>query len=238
MKKTILVAILLFIAMVGVVSAVGLGVAPSVLDFKDVLRNREYERSIKIDNTASYPVNVTLSIVDYSDWFEFPEMVEVEGYNTRVPIKLKVPRRTPLGDYETMAYAMVYNQYGNFNYGVGFKIKFTVTNERIYCGYVDNIRTRDVIQGEPLKFIVGYANCGNIRHRVIMNINIQKQGEIVKRIRRSFRMLAYSQGTITKYYSRTNKLEKGQYTADVKVYMKQRKEMELLKERTVYFKVL
>ena len=236
MNKLIIIIGLINLLMVGLVEAGGIGISPSVVDFKEILTNNVYERSVRIHNTYDYAINVTLEVEEYNGWLSFPEKIEVPANSYKdVSIKISVPKKVELGSYETMAYAKALC--GEWIcVAVGFKINFVVTNQKIFVGVVDNIRTRDVVQGEPLKFLIGYLNYGNVDNKVLVKVDIKKEGIIVKNFNAQFTVNPYSFITKTLYYKKTNNLELGQYSADVEVYLKNGG-LKLLGERTVYFKV-
>lgn len=241
MKKTICILLATLLLTIGAVSAYGLGVAPSVVNFKDVLRNKVYYATVSIQNPNDIPIDVSLDIEQYNKWIEYPEIVSVPANgNTNVMMKIRVPKKTPLGDYQTRANArMIIDNNGGIGLGVGvgFDIIFTVTKERIYNGWVDNILTRDVIQGEDLRILVGYANDGNVNNKVIVKTDIKKSGTKVASFRNRFKVKYYSSKTLESNYN-TIDLAKGYYKADVKVYLRQRRRLTLLKQKEVSFSVV
>ena len=239
MKKLIiicLITITLLLLMVGLVEAGGIGISPSVVDFKEILTNKVYEKNVRIHNTYDYAINVSLEVEEYNGWLSFPETTEVLPNSYKdVIIKISVPKKSVLGSYETMGYAKALC--GEWIcVRIGFKIVFVVTNQKIFVGVVDNIRTRDVVQGEPLKFLIGYLNYGNVDNKVLTKIDIKREGIIVNNFNTQFVVNPYSSTTKTLYYNKTSNLGLGQYTADVKVYLKN-SGLKLLGERTLYFKV-
>ncbi len=241
MNKKILVSLLVLLLSASIIEAVGLGVSPSEVKFKDILRNREYQKNVRIQSTASYPVNVTLNIEQYNNWIKYPTIVEVpaNGYKD-VILALNVPKKTPLGYYETMAYAT--GQPANYSgitiiLRIGFKIFINVTNEKIYDGYVDNILTRDITKGNPFKILVGYWNKGNVDNKVIVRTTVYRQGDYFMDFNRQFTIPAFTSQELTAQYLRTNEWQIGQYSADVKVSMLNGRQKQQLTQKTVYFKV-
>ncbi len=238
----IAINIIMFILVIGIVNAAGIGVAPSVLEFKDALKGSTYEKEFKIDNTGDKDIIAVIEIMEYEDWFTLDPGTEVRvggKSSAKVKVKIDIPEDTAIGDYETMIYvkgkpADVLEGMGLVP-GAGFKAKITVTDKEIVEGYVDNILTRDTTLNNEVKFIIGFLNKGNVDVSPNAEITIKTEtDEIVDSFEKQFDAVKAraSQSLIAEYDTKGKAL--GKYKADVQVYLNN----ELLKERTVYFKIL
>ena len=238
--KQILVSLLVLLLVATTVSADGLGISPATVDFKQVLRGQEYTKEISVQSISSSPTTVTLGIDSYVNWFTLQDSVYLPAGQPaieKVFIKLKVPRRTELGLYETTALAT--SLCGDWICtAVQFNIKFEVTNEKIYDGRIDYILTRDVYLNEDLNINVMYSNYGNIKNRVIVKTELTKSGETIDKFRRRFRVNPYSSEKLTATYD-GSELSTGLYYANVKVYLKTaRRQYTMLEEKSIHFNVV
>lgn len=235
MKRTY-IGLVLLVLLVGTVSAAGGGVSPSSLEYNNVMKNREYTKTMRVFNTGSTNVNANISFDSFGDWFAYQKnfVVPASGY-IDIPLTLKVPKKTQLGNYTTMAYA-IFEPQGMFVLKFGFKVNIVATATKIVNVYVDNILTRDTTKGIPVKFLIGLYNYGNVPADVIVTADVKKDNNLVKHIERRF-IVPYwvSQQLVMEYP--TKKLQNGQYSADIRVYVKNNGVKQLLKEKTVWFKV-
>lgn len=251
MKKIIIILVLLLFATI--VLADGMGVIN--MDFGDVTKKTTIQREFRFfpfDTDYEPYTDVSkegvTAIVEIYKTGNLPHLQIEEGLYevpineyTRLMATLYIPPNAKRGDYSgrICAVGSCPDEYEGMCLRVGAcaSVSYNITNEEIVCGYVDNIRTRDVIQGEPLRILVGFLNCGNIPTTVIVKSNIIKENEIIKTFRRKFELPPYSSDTLEGQYKRTNELDKGQYQVEVKVYAGEKGKLNLLGERTINFLV-
>ena len=233
--KKMYMSIVLLVLLVGTVSAIGGGVSPSTLDYNGVARDNEYTKTIRVFNTGSDNVMANISFDNFGDWFTYQKslLVPANGY-TDIPITLKVPEEIPLGSYSTMAY-VTFEAQGMFILKFGFKVNIVVTTEIINV-YVDSILTRDTTKTIPVKFLIGVYNYGNVPTDVIVTVDIKQNNNIIKHAEQIFTVPYWVSQQLVMEYP-TKKLQAGQYSADIKVYLKNNGVRQLLKEKTVWFKV-
>ena len=241
MKITkIVMIIVMLISLVQLVSAAGIGVAPSELKFENALKGSSYEKEIKIDNTGEKEIIAEIEIINHKEWFTLEESVKVPAKGSaKVKVTIDIPEDTENGEYETMVYvkgkpADVTEGMGLIP-GAGFKIKITVTDKEIIEGYVDNILTRDTTLNKDVKFIIGFLNKGNVPINPNAKITIKTEDDkTITNFETQFESVKSGESkSLTTEYN-TKGMAVGKYKADVSVYLNN----ELLKEKTVYFKVL
>ena len=238
----IVISILMCIALIQIVNAAGIGVAPSILEFKDALKGSSYEKEFKIDNTGDGDIIAVIEIMNLTDWFILEPGTEVKvpaKGSSKVKTTIDIPEDTPNGGYETMIYvkgkpADTTEGMGLIP-GAGFKAKITVTDQEIIEGYVDNILTRDTTLNGKVNFIIGFLNKGNVEASPNAKIAIKTEtDELIGSFEKQFKAVKAwaSESLIAEYDTKGKAL--GKYKADVQVYLNN----ELLEEKTVYFKIL
>lgn len=237
----IVVVILILILSFDLVSAMGIGVSPSTLEFKDALKGYTYEKELKIDNTGDNLIIAKIDVSGNSDWFEFDPgfEVRVEGKSSsRVNVKLKTPDDLPNGEYETILNIIgtPEEDKGGVSLipGVSSNIIVGITDKEIIKGYVDSILTRDAEKGQYVQFIISFLNKGNVDISPTARVTVRTNDRNISSFEENFNAVkpGSSESFVAKY--NTKDMELGGYYADVGVYV----EDELIKENTVNFRVL
>ncbi len=234
MKRWI-ITISILILIIPLTNAAGIGIAPSTIEFIDVLRGSTYEKEFKIDNTADEDINAMISIDEYEDWITLVpgNSVPVSARDSSmVKMMVDVPRDAREGVYETDMHVEgkpVETREGvGLIPGAGFKAVIRVTDEKIIEGYVDNIRTRDGNLEEKPKFLITLLNKGNVE--VTPNVEILVGDDKMEEELDS--LLPWKSDTYTIEYDK--EVFRGLQTAIVKVYLGKK----LVTEKEVSFSML
>lgn len=245
-KRVLIVSLMLMALLSTIVFGAGVGLAPSTIKFEDVLRNREYIKSFKVDVlNAPAPVIVHIELSgEVADWLDTVDKFELpEGttYNTYNNITLKVPKRTPIGEYNGKLRVKLEYDTGD---GIGIipgvtgDIEVKVTKEVIRDVKIDHILTQDIEQCDPYVTRSGVINYGNVPARLKFVTNITKSDETVTQFTKVFKLNVGESKTLKPTYQRTCNWEKHwDYRAVTKVYHKQGKEWVLVAENNPRFKV-
>lgn len=240
--KTLLAYAFVFIMLISLVNAAGLGVSPSEVFFDQALKGSTYIQDLKIDNTGESDIIADIQITGFNDWFRFDPGMSVKVLakgSSSARISLTVPPATPNGIYESVGFIKgnpaVAGQGMGLIPGVGFKIKVNVTDQRIAQGFVDNILTRDTVLNKNVMFLIGFMNKGNVPIAPRAKFIIKDQdGNNIDNFDKQFTNVnpGVVQTLIAEYETMGKPL--GSYQAFVQVYL----DSALLLEKTVYFKIL
>jgi len=178
MKKIILLLVLA--VMVQPVVAIGIGIAPSEINFNNALKGSEYESSITIFNTGPEATNFSLEATgNISDWVSFYNLndydntissVKIPGQDkAAVVIRIKVPSDSANDNYtvslDVRSVPDTTKAEGSGQsliIGASSKVTIAVTGDQIIGGKVLGIFTENIEPGYPLKITTRFQNTGNV----------------------------------------------------------------------------
>jgi hypothetical protein len=187
MKKKIVFYLVFFVFLVlPIAYGSGLGVAPAVLTFDDALKGTVTEKQITVQNPGENEIFVSLSVEgEMEDWIKIDKKegitVPSKG-ETKIVVKLDPPVDLENGEYSSnlkivsSVGSSVEGSGMGLLPGVNIDIVATITDEEIVDGEVSKVLTKDEAYGNPIKFIIGFTNKGNIPIGPNVKIEIEKRG--------------------------------------------------------------
>jgi hypothetical protein len=149
------------------VAAIGIGVSPSVISIENLLAGSEHTIVMTLTNPSTTSIRVTPSTESLERLLRFqpPSLTIAPEGIEEVRLTISVPRTGAPRSYQSRLH---FEAEASADSAVGIipgattEILFSATNERMISGSVDNIRTRDVSQGDPIPIYIGFVNTGNV----------------------------------------------------------------------------
>ncbi|MBD3163812.1 hypothetical protein GF323_01305 [Candidatus Woesearchaeota archaeon] len=183
MKKTLL-NLVISIFLISFVYAVGLGVAPAPVSFENALKGAATEKQISVQNPGENAITVSMEIEgETAEWIDFlpASTVEVPAKGqTKVTLRLTPPENEPNGRYTGKILTRAKGSSGFEGSGMGIfpgvdtELIATITDREIIRGSVANILTKDEEYGDPVRFLIGFTNEGNVPAGPDVRIEIKK----------------------------------------------------------------
>ncbi|AIY90546.1 COG1470 family protein [Geoglobus acetivorans] len=168
----ILFSAVLVLALVYGAEAISIGISPSFIDFKDLLRGQVVEGRARIYNTQDSPAHFKIETGEFSEWVEVlntaGEVInEIEvppsGYH-EIIVRLKIPEDASNGNYKIPVFFVSSSEGGKV--GVGMKaplnLVFTVTGEQKKSVKLMLFTIEDTEVGIPARMEVDILNNGNV----------------------------------------------------------------------------
>ena len=224
-----------------IVIAVGAGIAPATLNYENVLRNREYTKSVSIfalGYLEQPEPQITLS-GETKDWFSY-ELKSVDQYaedkwKFMYDLTLRVPRKTRIRNYTgTITGKNCPPNSGGIGICVGAtgNINVVPTKEKIIDGEVGAILTQDTYHGNPLCIRHSLGCYGNVKckFKVIVDTGFGS-------FRKVYKMDAWTSDQSAQTCHNIDDVEPGSYRANTKVYLRDGKKWELIGENDPYFRI-
>jgi len=179
MKKILL--LLIMMALVQPVVAIGIGISPSEIRFNNSLKGSEYQSSFTIFNTGPEQINFSLgSSGGIGDWVSF---YNLNNYDTKINsvnipgkdrvsvlVKIKVPVDAQNGIHNGSLDVKSIPDVGGKNsssgqslvIGASAEVTIDVTGEQVIEGNVYGIMTKNIEPGYPLEITTMFQNTGNV----------------------------------------------------------------------------
>ncbi|MBE8538573.1 hypothetical protein [Geoglobus acetivorans] len=168
----ILFSAVLVLALVYGVEAISIGISPSFIDFKDLLRGQVVEGRARIYNTQDSPAQFKIETGEFSEWVEVLNTtggvideieVPANGY-FEIIVRLKIPEDAANGNYKIPVFFVSSSEGGKV--GVGMKaplnLVFTVTGEQKKSVKLMLFTIDDTEVGIPARMEVDLLNNGNV----------------------------------------------------------------------------
>lgn len=234
------VASILFLAFALAVNATGLGVAPNELKFENILKGTSAEKQFTISNVGENEIMCIITAEgELSKWLELPANITIPANsNKKITAKLTPPKNQADGKYNATIHikaessSVVQGTGMGILPAVGMKAFATITDKKIIDGEVYKILTRDVEYGNPVTFIIGFTNKGNIKLAPDIGVEITKR-EVIDTIKETPEKIKPGMNNDYEIKWQTQGQASGDYQAKVSVKL----DNELLEEKTVRFKV-
>lgn len=174
----------------------GVGVYPSNIEFRDVVRGGEYFRTIGIINngqsdrvfhlTSDGPAGQWLSFVDEDDRTTLVESVSVTaGESANVMLRLLVATDAPNDLYQGVVRVLSTpgtveegTSGAGISIGAEIAIAISVIGEQRLNGQLTDLAVRDTEVGLPLRILATVANTGNVQLRPQLTLQLQKENSI------------------------------------------------------------
>lgn len=175
MRKTyvkILFSAILALALVNSAEAISIGISPTYIDFKDLLRGQVIEGRARIYNTMDTPASFRIDKEEYSEWVdvlntegEVIEKLEIPPNSYyEIVVRVKIPENAANGNYKIPIFFVSSTEGGEI--GVGMKaplnILFTVTGEQRKSVKLMSFTVDDTETGIPAIFEIDILNDGNV----------------------------------------------------------------------------
>ena len=195
MKKIIILLIL--IAMIQPVAAIGIGIAPADIFFNNALKGSEYESSVTIFNTDTEAMNFSLeasgnisdwiSIYNLNDYDNTISSIDIPGKDkTTVVIRIKIPSDAANANYTGSIDAKSISDSNELKgsgqtliIGASTKVTLSVTGDQNIDGKVLGIFTENIEPGYPLKITTRFQNTGNVVVNPKIEVTILQDKNII-----------------------------------------------------------
>ena len=172
-------------------AAISLGISPSVVEFKKVLKGGYAEKTATISTSSPQSLDITIGVSgQIKDWVTVGESQFILDANSRKAITIKVqpPTETPNGVYSGSIIASAKptaSASGTMGAvivtAVEMQVSAEVTGEQIEDFAVSSLVARDTEEGQPLEFNIKVDNLGNTRITPAVHIDVQdKNGQKLK----------------------------------------------------------
>jgi hypothetical protein len=214
-------------ALCGSAAAVSLGISPSMVDFKQVLKGGYAEKTATISTSSQQPLDISISAGgQIGSWLSTSENSFVLDPNSRKTIVIKVipPADTPSGTY-TGTVTAISKPSATSSGAMGAiivtavetQVTIEVTGDQVEKFEVSSVSTEDTEEGQPIQFDLKVDNQGNVKITPSIHLAIlDKNGQTLK-------SLDYSQTEILPTRSEpilikvTNDLPIGDYDAKITI---------------------
>lgn len=243
-----LIFLLVLVAMIHPVSAIGIGVSPAEIDIYDGLKGYDYTKSITVFNTGPETTTFTLYATgDIKDWVSFGQndlnTITINGQDRgSILITLSIPDDAANGNYSGAIVVQSIPEESDEDgssssmaIGASTSIKVEVTGEQILDGNVTAIHIDDTEPGYPVKVRTIFKNTGNVIAEPIIKITVLKHGELVGTFVHDTTGIApLASGTIVAGWDTTMSTIPDDYSAMIDIFLGD----ELLRSERIDFKVL
>jgi len=181
-----------------IVSSVG--ISPTKIEMKDVLRGYSYERIFSVFNSRYYNYTYNLNVSgEASEWIKLYDPLDVNRSkpitNITIPsrswkqviLSINVSNDTAVGVYNATVTATAFTtnatQSGqSVNIGVSMIVILHVVGKQNLTGIVKSVTVKNAEVGYPIRFIVEFYNTGNVVARPLIIVNITKNDVLVDTI--------------------------------------------------------
>ncbi len=171
-------------------AAVSLGVSPSNIEFRDVLKGGYAEGTATISTSSPEPVEISLSVGgEARDWITLGETTFTLEPNSRHGVKVMVepPADAPNGAYKASVTAKTRPPAeGQQVMGaiiitaVEMQATISVTGDQIIDYEVPSVQVKDTEEGQPIEFNIRVDNRGNTRITPQIRVDIMDEASTIK----------------------------------------------------------
>ena len=245
-KNLIILVMILLFSITAVSAIITPGVSPAKLEYINVLKGSSLEKQLRITNFNNQEMDCTITVDgNEKDWFTLSQTtvkIPAKG-SAAITVSINIPDDAASGVYDSnLIYIMpVTSASGggtgatmNVVGGSAVKTEIKVTGEQIIDGNVFKLLVRDTEIDEPVTFIIGYANTGNVVSGPTLNIQIKRDNSVVGTLTEELEKIkpGTSKEVTVLWDTKGQKIDS--YKADAKVMLNGK----ILEEKTLSFKIL
>ncbi len=219
-------------------SAAAMGLSPSRITIDSALKGETYQQSLRVFNLEDSPVVVEFNVTDnFTGWATFYNADDLETPITsgEIPgngdsfflMKIHIPEDTPNGEYtgdlvvKTAAGSYTGTETGSsVSHGIKSRMRITVTGDELLSGEVLGITIFDAEVNRETRVRLQFKNTGNVKENPVLKADIKREGSSIDSFEFTGPDFQVGELKSVDFSWDTTGNPPGEYTADVRVYLK------------------